>query len=99
MKRGTLMSTLRVLAACPQIAQDCPRMEEQSVGQRFSAMFTSDGAIVRCLKSGNPYLHEERKSSRFASAGRVKNTFMRAYESSVQTWARTIATGGRWALT
>ena len=100
MKRGTLMSTLRVLAACPQIAQDCPRMEEQSVGQRFSAMFTSDGAIGQLLRKVRPYL-QRRKEEFPVRVSWTGKEYVHAsiYESSVQTWARTIATGGRWALT
>jgi hypothetical protein len=60
MKCGTLMSTLRVLASSPNIARDCPKMEEQSVGQRFSSMFTSDGAIGLLLRKVRPYLQQRK---------------------------------------
>ena len=100
MKCGTLMSTLRVLASSPNIAQDCPKMEEQSVGQRFSSMFTSDGAIGMLLRKVRPYLQQRKEEfpGRISWTGKEYLT-QSIYESDVQTWARTIATGGRWALT
>ena len=100
MKQGTLMSTLRVLASSPDLARECPRMEEQSVGQRFSAMFTSDGAIGQLLRKVRPYLqqHKEEFPVRVTWTGKdyVPSS---VFECDAQTWARTIATGGRWALT
>jgi len=100
MKQGTLMSTLRVLASSAELARDCPRMEEQSVGQRFSAMFTSDGAIGQLLKKVRPYLQHRKEMFPIRVTWVGKDFISSAiYESDVKTWARTIATGGRWALT
>ena len=100
MKQGTLMSTLRMLSSSPEIARDCPRMEEQSVGQRFSAMFTSDGAIGQLLRKVRPYL-QQRKDELPPRITWIGKEYVPAsiFECDAQTWARTIATGGRWALT
>jgi len=100
MKRGTLMSTLRVLAASPLIAVDCPKMEEQSVGQRFTQLFTADGAIGVLLRRVRPYLQQRKEEFPIRQTWVGKDYLAPSiYESDVQTWARTIATGGRWALT
>jgi hypothetical protein len=75
-------------------------MEEQSVGQRFSAMFTSDGAIGQLLKKVRPYLQHRKEMFPIRVTWVGKDFISSAiYESDVKTWARTIATGGRWALT
>jgi len=100
MKRGTLMSTLRMLASNPALAVDCPKIEEQSVGQRFTSMFTSDGAIGVLLRRVRPYLQQRKDSLPFRQTWVGKSYIAPTiYESDVKTWARTIATGGRWALT
>lgn len=98
-KAGTLMSILRVLAANADIARECPRAEERTLGVKLSAMFTQDGAVGQLLKRVKPYLKENRDrlpsqmnyiGDRYASPP--------ACEMVIDAWYQTLLNGSKWAL-
>jgi Ca2+-binding EF-hand superfamily protein len=98
-KAGTLMSILRVLAANSDIARECPRAEERTLGVKLSAMFTQDGAVGQLLKRVKPYLKEnrERLPSQMKFIGE-RFTSPPACEMAIDTWYQTLLNGSRWAL-
>jgi len=57
-RRGTLMSTLRILASSKRVAEACPKVEERGVGARMAAVFAVDGAIGLLLRRVQPFLRE-----------------------------------------
>ena len=50
LRRGTLMSTLRMLAASPALAAAAPKVEDRGFGAKMSALFVQDGAIGMLLR-------------------------------------------------
>ena len=59
LKRGTLMSTLRLLSSSQALAAAAPKVEERGMGARMAAVFTQDGAIGMLLRRVQPYLREK----------------------------------------
>ena len=59
MKRGTLMSMLRILSSSPYLAKQAPKVEERGMGAKFAAVFTSDGSIGQLIKRVQPYLRDK----------------------------------------
>ena len=57
-KRGTLMSVLRILSTSASLAKNAPKVEEKTMGAKFSAMFTQDGAIGMLMRRVQPYLRD-----------------------------------------
>ena len=58
LKRGTLMSTLRLLSSSQALAAAAPKVEERGMGARMAAVFTQDGAIGMLLRRVQPFLRE-----------------------------------------
>ena len=57
-KPGTLMSVLRILSTSATLAKNAPKVEEKTMGAKFSAMFTQDGAIGMLMRRVQPYLRD-----------------------------------------
>jgi hypothetical protein len=75
-RRGTLMSTLRVLASSKRVAEAAPKVEERGVGARMAAVFAQDGAIGLLLRRVQPFLRE-----RAAGAGGIPPSFASRWAS------------------
>ena len=78
LKRGTLMSTLRLLASSKYLADAAPKVEERGMSARMAAVFTHDGAIGMLLRRVQPFLRERARRGRAAFLSRTPRTGRRS---------------------